>query len=116
MSKTAELAAYVAALAQHFKGYHPDVIAQNALKLRRQATRHAWYCLQACNRGLTDAEEAAQDKLEAAMAAHVSANFSGVRVEFQHDPRGATVKLILPDGRSNSFAGGYWCVPTSREW
>ena len=116
MSKTAELAAYVAAIAQNTTGIHPDIIAQHALKLRRLATRHAWFCLQACNRGLTDKEEAAQDKLERQMSDHVIDNFPGVQIGFQNDPRGATVKLILPDGRSNSFVGGYWCVPTSREW
>jgi hypothetical protein len=116
MSKTAELAAYVAAIAQNTTGKHPDIIAQDALKLRRLATRHAWYCLQACNVGLTDEQEAAQEKLEDKMLTHVEENFPGVKVAFQHDPRGATVKLILPDGRSNSFAGGYWCVPISREW
>jgi predicted Zn-ribbon and HTH transcriptional regulator len=32
---------------------------------------------------------------------------------FTHDPRGATVKLHLPSGTTNSFGGEGWCVPTT---
>jgi hypothetical protein len=32
---------------------------------------------------------------------------------FTYDPRGATVKLHLPSGATNSFGGEGWCVPTS---
>ena len=28
------------------------------------------------------------------------------------DPRGSTVKLILPNKASNSMGGEGWCVPT----
>lgn len=38
----------------------------------------------------------------------------GIKANFNGDPRGAVVKLILPSGRWNSFGGqedGY-CVPT----
>jgi len=115
VNKTAELAAYVAAIAQNTKD-NPDSVAQNALKLRRLATRHAYLCLVDCNTGLDDKGRADMEKTEDKARAHVAESFPGCKVAFQHDPRGATVKLILPDGRSNSFAGGYWCVPTSREW
>lgn len=38
----------------------------------------------------------------------------GIKAKFQHDPRGATVKLRLPDGYGNDFGGeGLLCVPTS---
>ena len=35
---------------------------------------------------------------------------AGVLIE--GDPRGATIKVLLPSERSNSWGGEGWCVPT----
>lgn len=37
------------------------------------------------------------------------------RVKFSGDPRGCTVKLILPNGETNDFGGEGWCIPVKGE-
>jgi len=37
--------------------------------------------------------------------------FCGLGIETNRDPRGPAVKVTLPSGQSNSFAGEFWCVP-----
>ena len=53
-------------------------------------------------------EEARIEKLLTAAASEL-----GLVADFGGDPRGYTVKLMLPSGRSNSFGGEGYGVPTS---
>jgi hypothetical protein len=60
---------------------------------------------------LNHPEEVAHDELQKQIAGlcyayRLKPNFSGGR-------RGATVKVILPSGKSNSPNGEGWCVPNS---
>jgi hypothetical protein len=114
MSDRAEFAAFAVAVGQNVPGLNPEYVGDWCAKMRRLATTHARYCLTACNTGLTEAEQKRQERLEAKIAAMCADEFAGFAPHFQHDPRGATVKLALPDGRSNSFAGACWCIPTGR--
>ncbi|MCL4204621.1 MAG: hypothetical protein KJ000_19205 [Pirellulaceae bacterium] len=41
-----------------------------------------------------------------------AAKDAGCDVKFSGDPRGSTVRLLLPSGESNSWGGEGWCVPT----
>jgi hypothetical protein len=34
----------------------------------------------------------------------------GCSVRFNGDPRGAAIRLLLPDGRSNNWDGETWCM------
>ena len=63
----------------------------------------------------TEAEMARWEKSEELAQARIGGRLAayGIVSNFQGDPRGAVVRLRLPSGRSNDFAGeGYYCVPT----
>jgi hypothetical protein len=82
--------------------------------LMRQATSYQRLMETACNRNLTEREEKRVASLERAIRLRVTHAAAGhaFDVRFQSDPRGACVKLKLPSGRGNDFAGeGLLCVP-----
>lgn len=64
-----------------------------------------------CNRELTAREVARMNKFEA----YVSklCGVLGFGLHINHDPRGAALKLVLPNGQTNDFCGEGYCVPTS---
>lgn len=69
-----------------------------------------------CNEGLTPAElrrdERAMQTIRALVMDLPHVFGERIRVEFQGDPRGPTVKLIIPDGRGESWFGdSYINVP-----
>lgn len=81
------------------------------LILRRAATLQR-LAVNDCNRGLTEAEK----RNDALCEKRISEACQpwGIVPNFNGDPRGAVVKLLLPSGKYNSFGGredGY-CVPT----
>jgi hypothetical protein len=81
------------------------LILRNAATIQRIAVDQ-------CN----DPSTPTQDKAKSAARRRISEACKpwGIKPNFQGDPRGAVVKLILPSGRWNSFGGqedGY-CVPT----
>ena len=91
--------------------FTPDAIAlvrlilRNAAMIQRLATKF-------CGRDLTPGEVKAQEHAKARIVA--ACKPWGIKPDFQGDPHGACVKLLLPSGRWNSFGGqedGY-CVPT----
>ena len=59
----------------------------------------------------TQAAERKQERIEAKTQA--TATEIGGRCLFQGDPRGATVKIIFPDGYTNDWGHTGICVPTS---
>lgn len=63
----------------------------------------------------TDEDIARWDKREELAQARIGGKLAayGIESNFQGDPRGAVVRLRLPSGRHNDFAGeGFYCVPT----
>jgi hypothetical protein len=84
--------------------YVIEGVLHDALVLQRLAER-------ACtDESFGDVDEAHQEQVEARVQRNVQA--FGIVAHFQHDPRGAVVKLKLPSGRANDWGGeGYWCVP-----
>ena len=64
--------------------------------------------LQAKHDAYCEAQEKRMERLITKAATDI-----GLTVDFQGDPRGYTVKVQLPDGRSNSFGGDGWGVPNS---
>lgn len=96
-------------------------IAEICTDICRLAKRHHRLAEIACNRGLTEREEAEDRGLESQIKEVVSklplVKGVAIRPRFQGDPRGATVTLIMPDGRYDSW-GGAECglvVPTEDE-
>jgi hypothetical protein len=74
----------------------------------------------ACNYGLTERQEKRQAKLEEEVRQIVKTFGTGFGVIFNGDPRGITVRLVLPSGRTNAWQGvgcpqdGGWRVPLTR--
>jgi hypothetical protein len=69
-----------------------------------------------CN-GLTPRQEAWAEKREAQLTKRITAICEGLGAGFapvfNGDPRGATVKIRVPSGRTNDWGGVGICVPTS---
>lgn len=87
----------------------------SAALLIRLATKHQKMMVDACNGDFMAYDENDQPvpklaKLQAAI--EEAAQQHGCGVMFSGDPRGSTVKLILPNKASNSMGGEGWCVPT----
>ena len=77
--------------------------------LQRLAATHNRYAEADCNRGLTPDEEKRNDILEL-MVAHQCKQW-GMGVVFSGDPRGATIKLRLPSGKTDDWGKQGLCVP-----
>lgn len=65
-----------------------------------------------CNTGLSDRERATESRVESRIRA-TAATIGVSAVRFGGDPRGATVKLVLPSGLTNDWCREGWCVPGS---
>lgn len=102
-----ELVAFAVAMAEEF----PRVadLPSAVLRLVRLSKRHARFQEASCNYGLTAAEEAAERRCEDAIW-RVCRGL-GCELVFSGDPRGCTVRLRVPSGRTDDFAGTGVCVP-----
>lgn len=80
--------------------------------LRRYATTHCRLAENACNHGLSPREEREDERTEKRITELCQPH--GIKPIFQGDPRGATVKLQVPSGRTNDWGQIGICVPTSR--
>lgn len=68
-----------------------------------------YYYEAACNRELSSFETTKVDRLECEV--DFVCNELCLKYEIETDPRGSTVRLKLPSGRTNDFAGTGYCVP-----
>lgn len=85
----------------------PTATAADLAELCRLARRHGKLQEKACNEEVPENHDA---KCEADITA-LCAKIGLTRVIFGGDPRGYTVKVVLPSGRSNSWGGEGWGVP-----
>lgn len=81
---------------------------RTARSLMAQAKRHHAACEHQCNGG----EIGDTMRRTAELAILRMTRKLGCGVIFSGDPRGATVRLVMPDGASNGFASDGWIVPT----
>jgi hypothetical protein len=102
---------FVAILAREFPDRSSAEVIGLAGELMRLGRQYGRLQEAACNGELT----ADQLKREARVEQYIR----GICREWKMgcilsgDPRGATVKLKLPSGKSNSWGGEGWCVPNS---
>lgn len=75
-------------------------------ELVRLAKRHHRGAERECNEG-GDHTTATKKKIVALLAG------SGIGAIFSGDPRGCTVRLKMPSGRTNDFANTGWCITTN---
>jgi len=62
----------------------------------------------ACGGDLSPQQQRTRDSYES--EARRIAKELGCQVRFNNDPRGAAIRLVLPDGRSNNWDGETWCL------
>ena len=106
-----EFAALLAMELPHLGQYRVAKLAEGLMSLGRSAHRLAE---DMCNRDVPNAGDK-QDRLYAKAIAML--NEFGARIikpNFQYDPRGCCLKLLLPSGAYNGFGGREdgWCVPS----
>lgn len=85
--------------------------ASSAYELIELARKHHREQERLCN---GNGSEERSENLEAVIVKR-SAEIGAKGVHFSGDPRGATVKLILPDGATNDWGSEGWCVPTGND-
>lgn len=87
-----------------------DFVPEICSLIARLATTHHRLAKCACNRGLTPAEERQDQRIETrirTLVARLPRLASGKRigVEFQGDPRGFTVQLVVPGDKGGNTWG-----------
>ena len=115
MSETSERDQFVSIMTREV----PGVRTADLGELMRLARRHGRIAERECNGHQTpsgDWDEAAAKRDEQAserVEARITAICEriGCKADFSGDPRGATVKLIVPSGYSDSWGGVGVCVP-----
>jgi len=104
--------AELAALLSRETGVATHRVGRMAAELMRLATAHHELQEAACNRELSSAEMADEQNIEGAIKA--ICDEGGWTPDFQGDPRGATVKLRVPSGRTTDFGQTGVAIPTLR--
>lgn len=94
--------AFIVLMVRECKG----VMAHDLSELMRLARRHGKMQERACNAPVPENHDA----LCEARISKVCERIGCVPV-FSGDPRGATVKVVVPSGHSNSWGGEGVCVP-----
>lgn len=108
MSTQTDIAELAACLAREVPDLGIVLIADFAVKLVRcEAALRRCYELE-CNDPPTTARTARIDRLEHQARGLVKA--LGLVPEINTDPRGSSIGMFLPSGRSNHMGGGTWRV------
>lgn len=80
-------------------------------RVMRLSSTINWLATEDCNTGLTDWKRAKYHRFRNKVR-DLCAEY-GCGVKFSGDPRGATVKIVVPDGYTNDWGGEGICVPGS---
>lgn len=104
---------FVAMIVDALPSIEPLEAAAAARALMKLGATSSRLAVDACNRELTAAEKAKDERNDALIAAW--GKRYGLKLVTGGDPRGFTVKVILPSGRYNTMGGKEdgWGVPTS---
>lgn len=105
---------FVAVLMECCRDMNPIRVAEHARAIMRHAATVGAIALKHCNVGLDERDEAKLERTRAAIV-KICDELPGVQAKFGGDPRGYTVKLILPTKRYNTWGGEEdgWGVPNS---
>jgi hypothetical protein len=93
-------------MAKHSKATQSDI-----QRLMRYGSTYSRFATDACNRQLTTREEQRWHSIRGKI--NILCNTFDASVKFQNDPRGCTVKIVVPDGYTNDWGREGICVPTS---
>ena len=109
MSKVKDREEFVSILTRENPDDAPYCVIRIARDLMRLTATHDRLCVQDCNVGLTKPETAKRERVESKI--RELAHDLNAGVLFQYDPRGATVKLTVPSGKTNDWGQTAICVP-----
>ncbi len=104
MTRTQEQDEFLTILVQEY----PAVSFATLRELMRLARRHGRLQEKACNQDVPDNHDAGCERRIVALC---NEHLPGTTPVFQGDPRGATVKLRVPSGRTNDWGATGICVP-----
>lgn len=90
---------------------HSTATMAQLQRLLRYGATYARFATDACNRQLTVAEERKWNNVRGRI--NIICDRFGCTVHYQNDPRGCTVKVVVPDGYTNDFGNEGICVPTA---
>lgn len=105
---------FVAIMGQEFPTMKTEWLMDACQRILRIAQRHQNLATEYCNRDLTDRERKEYEEgCEAKLVAVNKEYFDGkLGWKLSGDPRGCTVKLTVPSGRTNDWGREGICVPT----
>jgi len=106
MTATRHKLEFVYAMAKHSAATMWD-----CQRLMRYGATHNRLMVEYCNIGQSPAREQKLIRTEKAIQTIVKS--FGAVAKFQGDPRGNTVKIVVPDGYTNDWGKEGICVPTS---
>jgi hypothetical protein len=111
-SKSEEREMFVGFMVSELRDHHYRDVVLFARQLMRWAKTHLHFAEAACNRGLQprpDARLRSADRLEQRI---IDACLPyGMTAVMGGDPRGCTVKLKVPSGKTDDFGATGICVP-----
>lgn len=90
---------------------HSTVRMHDLQRIMRMAATVQRLAETACNRELTEREIRKDEKLQMDILALLAVE--DCNAKFSGDPRGAVVKIQVPDGYTNDWGGEGICVPMS---
>lgn len=109
MNKQEERDEFLVELLEELHATPAREVFKLARELMRLANRHHRLQEAACNVTLTERQEKTEQRTEEKIRALCAP--LGITPVFSGDPRGATVKLKVPSGRTNDWGGTGICVP-----
>jgi hypothetical protein len=110
MTQTEEIAEFAAILARELPDKSPSRIAELVLQLTRAAKHLQRVNEHDCNVGLDDRGLANRERYESKILNGARANgLAGAR--FNHDPRGGSLRVLVPSGYMNTWGQDGVYVP-----
>jgi len=109
--KDREVMEFAAVLAKELPKCSSYEIAELAADLITLGRRLSRLAVTHCNVGLTERDERSEERTE--QRARELCEHYGLQAVFSGDPRGATLKIVMPSKISNSWGGEGFCVPGS---
>ncbi len=105
---------FVGVLAREYKSFSVEELVTGVQRLLPLVDQYQKLSVKACNVQLSDSEQMLLDETLETKICLVNKRYFGniLELDFTGDPRGYVIKLKLPSGYSNSFAGELYCVPT----
>ena len=106
---------FVAAITRAYPNEREAVILNFVKQIIRLGRTSARFAEHACNRGLTPAEERRDERNDERIKALCESLHPRIKPIIGGDPRGYTVKLLLPTEEYNTWGGkeSGWGVPGS---